>query len=145
MTIAHRLRLVAPEPDETTIHESVASFLDRCLRPPAAWFAYPAGHVQLSPAEVSRLARIGLKRGMPDLWIFHGRVYCIELKRRGGQLSKTHIGRTKSGAPRVYVGQEETFPRLLATGAIAEIAVCHSIDEVLAQLRAWHVPLSVAA
>jgi len=35
--------------------------------PPAFWFTYPAGAVQLSPAETARLTRIGVKRGLPDM------------------------------------------------------------------------------
>lgn len=137
---ARPFRLVAPESAELDIHEACARALDKLLLPPAFWFTYPAGHVQLSPAEVSRLARIGLKRALPDLWILHRSVYCVELKREGGRLSKTHIGRTHRGAPRVYVGQEEIFPQLIAAG-VAAIAVCTSVDEMLEQIRAWDIPL----
>ena len=143
--MARPFRLTAPEPSELDLHETVASLLDRCLIPPAFWFAYPAGHVQLSAAEVARLVRIGLKRSLPDIWILHNGVYCIELKREGGELSRTFIKRTKRGAPRVYVGQEEIFPRLIATGSIEAIAVCTSVDEVCAQCAIWHIPLRIAA
>ena len=90
---------------------------------------------------MARYSRLGLKRGLPDIWVLHNGTYCIELKRRGaGRLSKTTIGRMKSGAPRILVGQEEMFPRLLAAG-VKDIAICHSVDEVLDQLQRWRVPV----
>jgi hypothetical protein len=140
---ASKFRLTAPEPLELDIHEACASALDTLLLPPARWFAYPAGHVQLSPAEVARLSRIGLKRSLPDIWILYRRVYCVELKREGGDLSKTRIVRTRRGTPRVLAGQDEVFPQLIATGAVAAIAICTSVDAVLAQCRHWQIPLRV--
>jgi hypothetical protein len=133
-------RLTPPEPAELDIHEACARALDKLLLPPAFWFTYPAGHVQLSSAEVSRLVRIGLKRALPDIWILYDGVYCVELKRKGGELSKTYIGRTKRGQPRVYIGQEEVFPKLIAAGVRA-IAVCTSVDEMLEQIGRWHIPI----
>jgi hypothetical protein len=141
-------KLTSLEPLEVDIHESCAAALDRLLLPPAMWFAYPAGVIELSGHQMARLTRLGLKRGLPDIWIFYrawgqrsGGVYCIELKRRGGALSKTRVGRTRRGAPRVFVGQEEVFPLLIRTGAVEAIAVCTSVDEVLAQLARWQIPL----
>jgi hypothetical protein len=134
-------RLVAPEPLEVDIQETCAAALDRLLLPPAMWFAYPAGVIELSGHQMARLMRHGLKRGLPDIWILHVRLYCIELKRRGGSLSKTRVARTHRGSPRVLVGQEEIFPQLIGTGAVEAIAVCTSVDEVLAQLARWQIPL----
>jgi hypothetical protein len=51
--------------------------------------------------------------------------------------------RTRSGASRVLDGQVDVFPRLVAAGML--IAVCRSVDEVLATLATWQVPLRVAA
>jgi hypothetical protein len=51
--------------------------------------------------------------------------------------------RTRSGASRVLDGQVDVFPRLVAAGML--IAVCRSVDEVLAALATWQVPLRVAA
>jgi len=139
---APRLRLTSPIPCEFDIHEACAQALDYLLLPPCQWACYPAGHIQLTPAQVARLARAGLKRAYPDILIFWQKVWGIELKRRGEQLSKTRIGRTRRGSPRLLVGQEDMFPRLFATGAFgAPIATCHSVDEVLTQLRRWNIPL----
>ena len=106
------------------------------------WFTYPAGAVQLSPQQQARYSRIGLKRGLPDIWILYRGLYLIELKTRRGQLSKTRIVRTRSGAPRVLVGQADTFPQLIGTGAVAEIAICESLGEVIVELRRWEIPIA---
>ena len=138
---AVRLKLTAPEPSERDIHEACAQALDRLLLPPAMWFAYPAGATPLTPQQVARHTRIGLKRGLPDIWVLHDGIWAIELKRHGGRLSKTRVVRTRRGSPRILDGQEDVFPRLIETGAFNAIAICHSVAEMLAQLRAWHVPL----
>jgi hypothetical protein len=138
---AAAFRLVPELAQERDIHESCAQALDRLLLPPAMWFTYPAGAAQLSPQQMARYTRVGLKRGLPDLWFLHRHLYCIELKRTGGRLSRTRIARTKRGSPRVLLGQEEVFPRLLATGVVREIAIAHSVEEVLDQLRGWGLPL----
>jgi hypothetical protein len=133
-------RLTPPEPYELDIHEAAAKALDALLLPPAVWFAMPVGHVRLTGSQTAHLARIGLKRGLPDLFfLFEGLVFALELKRRGGKLSKTRIGRTRSGAPRILEGQEDVFPKLRAAGAA--VAVAHSVDEMLAQIRRWGLPL----
>lgn len=134
-------RLTAPDPSERDIHEACADALDALLLPPSFWFTYPAGASVLSPQQQARHSRIGLKRGLPDIWVLYRGVWLIELKRRGGTLSKTKIVRTRRGSPRVLVGQEEVFPQLCATGAVRDIAVCYSVDEVLDQLERWHIPL----
>jgi hypothetical protein len=128
------------EPKELDIHRACADALDQLLMKPAELACYPAGHVQLSPAEVTRLSRVGLKRGWPDILIlYEGLLFGIELKRRGGKLSTTRIGRTRKGSPRIYEGQVDVFPRLMAAGMT--IAVVHSADEMLAKLRGWGLPL----
>jgi hypothetical protein len=133
-------RLTPPEPYELDLQESCVRALETLLLPPAMFFAMPVGHVKLSAAETTRLSRIGLKRGLPDLFfLFEGLVFALELKRRGGRLSRTRIGRTRSGAPRILEGQEEVFPKLRAAGAA--VAVAHSVDEMLAQIRLWGLPL----
>ena len=135
-----RLRLTAPVPVERDIHQACAHALDRLLLPDAFWFSYPAGASVLSPQQIARHSRIGLKRGLPDIFVIHGGLYGIELKRPGGKLSKTRIGRTARGAPRMLAGQVEVFGLLLAAG-MKDIAVCHSVEEMLATLQRWKIPL----
>jgi hypothetical protein len=139
MTEAFRLR--APELFEVDIHEACAKALDYLLLPPAMWFTYPAGASQLSPQQMARHSRIGLKRGLPDIWVLHNGCFCIELKRKGGKLSKTRIARTERGSPRILDGQTDVFPRLLASGGVDAIAICTSVEEVLAQIALWNIPL----
>jgi hypothetical protein len=95
-TAAH-FRLQAPEPLEL---EACANALERLLAPPAMWCCYPAGAVELTAAQHARYARMGLKRGMPDILIFHAGLWGIEIKRRGGRLSKTRVVRTRRGSLR---------------------------------------------
>src|SRR6185436_17261239 len=98
---------------ENDLHESVASALDLLLLPPAMWTTFPAGAVPLPPQSAAKLARLGLKRGWPDVLVLHGQLFGIELKRVGGILSRTRIVRTRSGAARVLDGQVDVFPRLV--------------------------------
>jgi len=111
------------------------------LLPPALWFTYPAGAAQLSPAQQARYSRIGLKRGLPDIFVLHGYVYGIELKRPGsGRLSRSRIVRTRRGSPYVLLGQEEMFQRLVNAG-VREIAIATSVTEMLGHLERWRIPL----
>lgn len=136
---AFRLRAVEPSEDE--IHVTVAQFLDRFLRPPALWFPYPAGVCRLTPHQQAQMSRFGVKRGLPDIWVLYGGLYLIELKTRRGGLSKTRIVRTRSGAPRILEGQADVFPKLIETGAVEAIAICESLDQVIAELRRWEIPI----
>jgi hypothetical protein len=134
-------RLTPPEPLELDIHQTCAQALDRLLLPPAVWACYPAGIIKLTGAQMARYAALGLKRGWPDLLIGFDGVWGIELKRRGGKLSKTRIGRTRSGAPRILEGQEDVFPMLLASGMFRAIGVAYSVEDMLGQLAIWGIPL----
>jgi hypothetical protein len=139
-----RYRLVEELQPEDELHASVADALDKLLLPPARWTTFPAGSVPLPPRYAAKLARLGLKRGWPDVQIvFGGRIYGVELKRRGGKLSRTRIVRTRRGSLRELVGQEDEFPRLREAGM--EIAVCSTVPAVLAFLTAAGVPLRAHA
>jgi len=138
--VAGNFKLTAPEPSEKDIHGAVRDLLDLCLAPPAVWTPYPAGVTALSPAQFAQYSRFGLKRGFPDVLIFYDLVFGIELKRRGGRLSKTRIVRTRRGSPRELIGQEEMHAKLLGTGAFGAIAVARSVDDVCRLLDDWHIP-----
>lgn len=130
----------APELRERDIHEQVAGVLDACLLDPAFWCCYPAGLVELSAAQAVRYVKCGLKSGMPDIMIWYHGIWLLELKRRGsGQLSRTRIVKTKHGL-REVVGQAERFVQLAKTGAVRDLAVCYSVDDVLAMLALWNIP-----
>ena len=135
-----RFKLTMPEPSEVQIHEACARALDALLLPPAAWACYPAGHIRLAAAETARLTRAGLKRGWPDLLvIFEALVFGIEIKAKGGALSKTRTVRNRQGKLRIVEGQAEVFPRLERAGM--HIIVVHSVDEMLTKLRQLGLPL----
>ena len=137
-------RLTHPVIPERDIQAACADALDSLLLPPAVWFSAAIGATKLSPQQAAALARAGVKRGWPDLYVItpivHGsRIIGIELKNRTGRLSKTRIVRTKSGAPRILEGQEDVFLRLERAGMIIEVA--RSVDEMLLALERWDVPL----
>ena len=143
MTVAP-FRLTHPVIPERDIQEACAHALDALLLPPAVWFSAAIGATKLTPAQAAALARAGVKRGWPDLYVItpiaHGsRIIGVELKNRTGRLSKTKIVRTKSGAPRILEGQEDVFLRLQAAGMIIEVA--RSVDDMLDALERWDVPL----
>lgn len=140
---ARNFRLTPPPVYELELHETLAKVLDVVLLPPAVWATYPAGATQLSPQQHARYSRVGLKRGWPDIIVIHGRVFGLELKRYGAGLSRTRIGRTRRGSPRIYEGQADVFRRLEAAGMT--IGVARSVDEALALLRGWGVPLRASA
>lgn len=136
-------RLTEVVTPEAKLHERVAKMLRGLLMPPAQWSTFPAGSVPLPQQYGDKLYRMGLARGWPDILVIHaGDVFGIELKRKGGGLSKTRIGRTRRGAMRVYEGQEDVFPRLQLAGM--RIAVCTDEDEVMAALLRWGVPVRLA-
>jgi hypothetical protein len=137
---APRFKLTPPVIPEQELHEIVAALLQRLIAPPAEWAFYPAGAIPLSAAQQAKLSRMGLRRGWPDFLILHEWLYGIELKRRGGTLSRTRLVRTKRGSPRILDGQADVFPRLIAAG-MRDIAVCHSIGEVVAAFERWRIPL----
>ena len=139
VSVPRAWKLTAPVIPEQDLHESVADALDKLLMPPAMWTCFPAGSVPLPPQFAAKLARMGLKRGWPDVLVLHRRLIGIELKRRGGRLSRTRIVRTRRGTLRELVGQEEVFPLLQEAGMV--IGVCHSSGEVLTFLAACGVPL----
>jgi hypothetical protein len=132
-------RLLAPLTPEDELHAAVARALDLLVMPPATWCSYPAGHIALTGQQAAKLARMGLKRSWPDVLVLHGTLYGIELKRADGTLSRTRIVRNRRGSLRLVEGQTDSFPKLEAAGMT--IAVCRSVDAVLAQLASWGVPL----
>ncbi len=139
-----RLKLVAPpaNEDEYKFHCATVNLFDVALSPPTMWTCFPAGNVPLPPEYAAKLARMGLHSGWPDFLIVHRNVYGIELKREGGVLSRTRTVRTRRGGLRVVEGQVDTFPKLVKAGMC--IAVCRSIDEILAALRDWSIPFRIS-
>ena len=108
---------------EDALHAAVAQLLDVALLPPVVWTAFPAGGG--GAARGGRLKHLGLKAGFPDIFlIHHGHTFGIELKTAKGRLLPS---------------QKIMHPIL--EGAGMRIAVCRSVDDVLAALRGWGLPL----
>jgi hypothetical protein len=136
-------KLTAPPVEEDRLHETIAAALDLLLLPPAVWTCFPAGNVPLPPEYAAKLWRMGMKPGWPDILVLHRWLYGIELKRDGGVLSRTRKVRTRRGGFRMVEGQTEVFPRLISAGMC--IAVCKSLDDVIAALGDWQVPMRARA
>jgi hypothetical protein len=128
---------VQPEVD---LQAAGAQAFEQLLREPAQWTAFPAGHLELTPAQAARLARIGLKPAWPDhLILWPGNIVGIEWKSVDGRLSITREVWTKRGKKKTIVGQREMFPKLKAAGM--RIYVCSSVDHALRILRAMECPM----
>lgn len=113
-----------PKISELSLHTSVAHMLDWLLMPPAVYTTFPAGWGKMSPAMAGMLHRCGLKRGMPDIMIFHdGRCLGIELKTPG---------RAQSSAQRDMAAKLQ--------GAGVTVYVCRSQEEVTRLLMVCRIP-----
>jgi hypothetical protein len=109
---------------EDGFHTGIAALLDYMLLKSVVWSTFPAGGYALTKAAAGRLYRLGLKRGIPDILIWHnGKTYGIELKTPKGHLSPE---------------QREMHIRLRAAGM--KIATCRTVDEVIAFLHEHKIP-----
>lgn len=107
---------------EQALHRQVAQYLDLALVPPAFWSTFPAGGGGKRRGAILR--GLGLKPGMPDIWIFdRGATYGGELKIKGGQLSAE---------------QRHCHELLRRAGIVTE--VWRSLDDVIAFLDRKGVP-----
>ena len=78
-----------PPPLECYLHFSIADILGKWLS--AGWqYNHIASGEYRTPATAARLKRLGVRPGWPDLILLspEGRPFFLELKRRGGKLSK---------------------------------------------------------
>ena len=104
---------------------AVADYLRSVLPADVSWSHFPAGEHR-NAATGARLKRMGLARGWPDyLLLWNGDCIGIELKAEKGRAS----------AEQLIVA--EGFRRAGFTWAL-----CRTVDEVEAVLRACDVPLS---
>lgn len=66
---------------ELALHVSVARFLDAALPKDAFWSTIAHGGFRLPISVAKRLRAMGLKKGVPDLFVIHnGRTVFLELK-----------------------------------------------------------------
>jgi hypothetical protein len=106
---------------EAQLQKQVCGFLSIALKPPAWFSCFPSDRA-------SGRGKIGLKLGVPDILIIHeccGCAYWIELKVGRNQLS---------------IAQQNTANDLVEAGCNPP-AVCRSLEEVIAALKEWGIPL----
>jgi hypothetical protein len=83
---ARRFKLTQPEPSEYETHCAISDMLAICLQPPAMFSTFPAfGYCKLTPAQASKLSRLHVQAGIPDilLWPGDGKTLGLEIKRAG--------------------------------------------------------------
>ena len=113
---AHRI-----EASENQIHEAVVGHLRMRCRRDVHWH-HPATGELRDPATATKLKRMGVRAGLPDLLLLiAGRLHGLELKReRGGRVSPA---------------QRAMHDELRAAGAIVETA--KGLNEALGVLSTW--------
>lgn len=120
-----KLKLKPTEPTELQLHATVAKYLDWVLMSPALYTTFPAGWGVLAKSTAGRLKGAGLKQGMPDILLFlNGLCFGIELKSYKGVLTPV---------------QRDMHKKLRDAGV--PVAVCTSLNEVIAILKVWGFPL----
>ena len=108
---------------EAALHIEVANYLRHACGPGVFATTFPAGGG--GAARGGKLKGMGLRAGVPDWLIVHdGRALLVELKTKTGRVSEV---------------QASAHHDLVMAGA--QVAICRSVDDVEAALRAWGVPL----
>lgn len=109
---------------EQQLQISVAQLLDVALPADAVWFHVPNGGGR-GRAEAGIFKAMGVKAGVPDLWLFYrNKTFAIELK----------AGRGRHSADQILMQA-----RLVRAGVL--FGEARSLDDVIAALTAWHIPL----
>src|SRR5262249_34703637 len=108
---------------------------------PTRYGCYPAGTAELSPAQLARYFRLGLKRGSPKYSSSTPVCRGSRSSASATAFSKTRVVLTRPGSPRVLVGQEETFPPRTAWAAFCDIGIAYTVAELRALCRMWDTPL----
>ena len=104
---------------EQALQVAVADYLRLVLPPTVFWSA--VGHGGGGRVRGAILKAMGLRAGVPDLFLIHGgRAYFIELKTPTGRISTAQMV------------AHDAIERAGAT-----VAICRSVDAVADQLRRW--------
>jgi hypothetical protein len=114
--------------EEQSFQARLARALAAALTPRTFWFAVPNGGYR-TPIEGALLKGQGVKPGVPDLLFIHeGKAFGLELKSEKGTLS---------------IAQRAAHVALQDAGMRVEVV--RSVDEALARLREFGIPLRVRA
>lgn len=111
--------------DEDAFHVSVAELLDTILIPPDFFTTFPSGYGKLGKATAGRLFAKGLKKGVPDIFVFAQNRNVIGIELKAGRNGTTSAQRTMHA-------------KLQAVGI--RVYVARTIDEVLIALKSAHIP-----
>lgn len=108
---------------EDIVQRAVVHHILRRKFPGVSWFAVPNGGWR-SQAEAAIMHGLGVRAGVPDLFIFHnGKAFALELKRdKGGRISPH---------------QKAMIAELEA--ADVKCAVACGIDQAVEQLERWGI------
>jgi hypothetical protein len=127
-----------PKVSETDEHKAVADFFSVGLGGSAV--AMHLRNERHGAGQRIEAARMGVLAGCPDwLIVDAGRALFIELKPRGWW-EKHLAGLASLNEHEMRQAAVHTRLRL----ARADVAICETLDEVIAQLRAWGVPVRIA-
>ena len=115
---------------EEALQRQVAAFLDIALPEDAVWWHTPNQRGTRSRVENMILKGLGVKAGIPDVMIlWRGQLYCIELKAPGGYFST----------------QQRAMREQLMLAGAKYVSEKRSLDEVIASLTFWRIPLKARA
>lgn len=131
---------------EDALHQACAGYLNARLLPPAWWTTFPAGGGGKDRG--SRLKRMGMKAGVPDLLIFVKKYLArSELKylARSELLAPTYESlsaygielKTKKGV--ISSVQSRTHQDMITAGF--QISVARSLEDLKQTLDVWRIPL----
>ena len=110
--------------DEEDLQVTVVAFFAAAFPADAAFWHVPNGGKR-QDAWTRRQTRLGVRAGIADIHILHqGRLYCIELKSKTGQLSAV---------------QMQMAGKFMRCGA--PTVVCRTPEEARDAVLAWGIPL----
>lgn len=105
---------------EESLHKAVAQQARWSLDRSVYWFHPPNGGSR-NVIEAAKLKAMGTRAGVPDLcFIHHGKAFFIELKAPKGRTSEA---------------QSNAITEITRAGAA--VAICRSLDDVMACWRKW--------
>lgn len=115
---------------ESNVQVAIVRFMRLALPATYRVISIPNGRFQADPRTIARLKREGLTPGAPDLLLLRndGWFGAMEVKADKGRLSP-----------------EQTEWSDWLSGGCGELAVVRSLDDAIEVLRAWNVPMKVAA
>lgn len=130
-------RRITNRPEETFRKTAVVPWLTVSVLAPAVWWATANEKGTRSTFEQQLLVSLGLKEGIPDIFVLHaGRLLGIELKRPPARLKSGAMSRAKMN---LSDGQIKMHAALRAAGAV--VTTANTMEAIELFLRCHGVPL----